>query len=64
MESLVLISADLRLGSPNFFLWVLPKVKTTLLSALLLISVWAAYSDQPSVRRCFGERLKRRQTSS
>ena len=64
MESLVLISADLRLGSPNFFLWVLPKVKMMLLSALLLIWVWGEYSDQPSVKRFFGARLKRRQTNS
>jgi hypothetical protein len=64
MESLVLISADLKLGLPNFFLWFLPKAKTTLLSALLLISVWEEFSDQPSVRRFLGERLKRRQTSS
>jgi len=64
MEPLVLISSDLKLGSPDFFLWCLPKVKMMLLSALLLIWVWGAYSEAPSVKRFFGARRKKRQMSS
>jgi hypothetical protein len=58
MESLVLISSDLKLGLPNFFLWYLPKVRMTLLSALLLTLVWEAYSVAPSVRRFLGVKQK------
>ncbi len=59
MGSLALISADLKLASPNFFLWCLPKVSLMLLSALALTLVWEEFSDQPSVRRFFGARWKR-----
>ena len=58
MESLVLISSDLKLASPNFFLWYLPQVRMMLLSVLLLTLVWEAYSDQPSVKRFLGVKQK------
>ena len=64
MEPLVLISSDLKLGSPDFFIWCLPKVKMMLLSALALIWVWGEYSEAPSVKKFFGVRRKKLPTSS
>jgi hypothetical protein len=63
MESLVLISSDLRLASPNFFLWLLPKASSMLCAALLLILVWEEFSGQRSVKRFFGEKWKRLMSS-
>jgi hypothetical protein len=63
MESLVLISSDLRLASPNFFLYHWPKVSLMLRAALLLILVWEEFSGQRSVKRFFEESLKRLMSS-
>ena len=64
MEPLILISSDLKLGSPDFFLWVLPQVKTMLLAALLLILVLGDYREAPSVQRFFAEKWNRLRMSS